>query len=129
MAEWHVRGPPRLGRRAVASRAMVESSTLVIAKVAWPARLALRRAASVSAVSPDWDTTITPVSVKDRPIAVLAGVLHVDGNAAEVFDNRLGEQTCMAAGAACRDDKLVLNTGQPIECGRTGTARNPSPFT
>jgi hypothetical protein len=64
-----------------------------------------------------------------RPIAVLAGVLHVDGNAAEVFDNQLGEQTCMAAGAACRDDKLVLNTGQPIELDAQVSARNPSPFT
>ncbi len=90
--------PATVGKEAVASRAMVESSTLVIAKVAWPARLALRRGASVSAVSPDWDTTITAVSVKDRPIAVLAAVLHVDGNAAEVFDNQLGEQTCIAAG-------------------------------
>src|ERR1017187_8946525 len=57
--------PARVGSEAVASRAMVESSTLVIAKVAWPARLALHSAASVSAVSPDWEMTITAASVRD----------------------------------------------------------------
>ena len=42
-----------------ASEAMVEAVALVIARVFWPRPRASRRAASVSEVSPDWESTST----------------------------------------------------------------------
>ena len=68
-----------------------------------------RRAASVSAVSPDWrDGEDERVSV-DRRVAVaeLAGVLDLDRDAGELLDQVLADQGRVPAGAAGGEDDAV----------------------
>ena len=76
----------------------------------------------MSAVSPDCETTRTAASSHGffGAVAVLAGVLYVDGDAAEVFDDELGEQAGVAAGAAGSNDELAVDAGQPGESGGAG---------
>ena len=50
-------------------------------------------------------------------VGVFAGVLDVDGNAAEVFDDELGEQAGVAAGAAGGDHDLGVDALEPLEEG------------
>ena len=70
MASWVVKalveatpisGPASVRSSPSASRASVLSGTLTTASVGWPSAFTWRIAASVSAVSPDWETK-TPAS-------------------------------------------------------------------
>ncbi|MNC44044.1 hypothetical protein D3C75_929380 [compost metagenome] len=58
-----ISGPAQVTITLSASRATELPTTLVMARTWAPLRLASRRAARVSAVSPDWLTTITRVSL------------------------------------------------------------------
>jgi hypothetical protein len=53
-------------------------------------------------------------------VGFLDGVLDGVGDAAEVFDDQLGEEARVAAGAAGGDEELALDAGQPIERRATG---------
>ena len=50
-----ISGPAMVGSTMSESRAMEDSSTLTTAMMVWSLALASRNAASVSAVSPDWE--------------------------------------------------------------------------
>ena len=79
---------------------MREVATLVTARVWRPASLALRRAASVSAVSPDCEMTTIDGGVGPGIVGavdVFAGVFDVDGKAAQLFDRQLGDHAGVAA--------------------------------
>ena len=46
-------------------------------------------------------------------VYVLAGILDVDGDAAQVFNQQLGNLPGMTAGAACGDDDTTSRIPQP----------------
>ncbi len=88
---------------------MVLPTTLHRASVRSPLRLDSRRAASVSAVSPD---CVIPkhhgVSFQRRiAITKLAGIFHFDWNPRELLEQRFADQGRMIAGAARRHDDAI----------------------
>ena len=100
---------------------MVLPTTLQMASVGWPLRFDSRRAASVSAVSPDWRDGDDDGVAVDRRIAVaeLAGVFDLDGDAGELLEQILADQGRVIAGAARRQDD-ALGPAQLLRCRGSG---------
>ena len=105
---------------------MVLPTTLQMASTLWPRRLASRRAASVSAVSPDCVMTSTRVSLFERRVAVaeFAGVFDLDRQVGQFLEQVFAHQRRVPARAAGGDDDAVDRAQfgrrhvQPAEPGR-----------
>ena len=85
---------------------MVEPTTLTSPMVRAPRRLASRMAASVSAVSPDWEMPMTSVLRVHHRVAVaeLGGVLDLDREPGHLFQHVLADDPGVPGGAAGGDD-------------------------
>ena len=114
--------PATVGKETVASRSMVESSTLVMARVSLPTSVGFAErgegVGGFAGLRDDHDGGVGEGLL--GAVGVFAGVLDVDGDAAEVFDDELGEQAGVAAGAAGGDDDLVVDVLEPLENGGAG---------
>ena len=91
---------------ASVSRAMVEPTAFTMPRASAPLSLASRRAASVSAVSPDWLMAMTtvPSSMIGIAIAELAGVLDFGGNLGQVLHQIFADEARVPRRAAAGED-------------------------
>ncbi len=100
-----ISGPACVMIVPAASRVTIEPTTLQMASVFEPLRLASRCAASVSAVSPDCVITIVSVFGSTIGVAIteLAAVIHFHGQPRQALDHELAGQAGMPTGAAGQD--------------------------
>ena len=100
-----ISGPAWVRMVPLASRVIIEPTTLQIASVFEPFCLASRWAASVSAVSPDWLMQMTSVRSSTIGIAVaeFAAVVDFDGNARQSLDHEFAGKSGVPACAAGDD--------------------------
>ena len=100
---------------------MVEPTAFTIPMVGAPRRFASRRAASVSAVSPDWLMASTSVRLihQGTLVAELRGVLHFHRNPGQLLQHVLAQKGRVPGGSAGGDDdpldpqELQVRDGDP----------------
>jgi hypothetical protein len=99
-----------------ASQAMVEAAALVMARVFCPRRRAFaqgrQRVRGLAGLRKHQHAGMAHIRLGIAAAAtVLAGIFHIDGQAAQVFKHDLGSQAAVAAGAGGGNQNFALGNG------------------